>query len=232
MLNSQNKLFKKTAVELRLKGFSYPQIENRLGINRSTLSGWLSALELPKSAKEKIEKRKVKHLQRARVLAAAAHRRTREIEIKKAQAEVKKIIKSLPFGSAVREALLAMLYLAEGFKLRASIGLGNSNPGILLAFVKLLREIYQVDARKFRCYLHLRSDQDEDKEKTFWSKVLSLPLNQFRKTQFDKRTIGKKTWTGYHGVCVVYCYDAGIEKRLTAFQEFLLKKLLSRNLRA
>jgi hypothetical protein len=55
----------------------------------------------------------------------------------------------------------------------------------------------------------------------YWSKHIAIPQSQFRKAQFDRRTTGKSTHSDYHGVCAVYCYDARIEKRLTAVQEVL-----------
>lgn len=213
------------AVRLRRQGVSFPTIEKKLEVHRSTLSGWFSALKLSDSAQKIILNRKKDNLKVARVLAAKSKNLAREVKKKKVKAEVAHDFFSLPKDKTVKEALLAMLYLGEGFKRTSTIGLGNSNPRILYVFVKLLREIYQVPNSRLSCYLHLRADQNSEKEKKFWSKSLKIPLSCFRKSQIDKRTTGKKTWKNYHGVCAVYCHDAELEKHLTAWQEVLLEKL-------
>lgn len=218
---------KEKAIALRQQGDSFPMIEAKLGVRRSTLSGWLCNLKLSPRAEKIILTRKKDTIRAARVLAAQAHRGAREARKKVVEEKVRLEFSSLPFTSIVKEALLTMLYLGEGFKRRAEIGLGNSNPLILFAFVKLVREIYHVPISRLRCAVFLRADQDSDTEKMFWSKTLGIPLNQFHKTQFDKRTIGKETWGGYHGVCSVRCYDASIAKRLTAWQEILLEKIIT-----
>jgi hypothetical protein len=104
--------------------------------------------------------------------------------------------------------------------------LGNSNVQIAKMFVELLRSVYKIDNKKFRCYLHLRADQNASDEITFWSSSLGISETLFGKSQFDKRTTGKKTFLNYHGVCSVYYYDASVEKRLTAVQKIVIDKIL------
>src|SRR3989338_3993950 len=45
------------ALKLRLKGKSYNEISNLMGIPKSTLSGWFTNLELSHKAKQRIQKR-------------------------------------------------------------------------------------------------------------------------------------------------------------------------------
>lgn len=216
---------KRKAIALRRRGDSYPMIEKKLGIGRSTLSGWFRNIKLSQRAERIILRRKQQHIKEARSLAAQAHWNNREAKKKVVEENILQDFSLLSLTVVHKEALLAMLYLGEGFKRRSTVGLGNSNPRLLSLFVRLLREIYEVSNIRLSCYVHLRADQDSAKEKRFWSKVLKIPMPQFRKSQTDKRTIGKKTWKGYHGVCIVYCHDAYIEKRLTAWQELLLEKI-------
>ena len=218
---------KHEAIKLRRQGKTYPSIESTLGVSRSTLSGWFRDLELPKKAQKMIMARKQKNIQRARLLSVESYRIVREARKKAMKEKVRQDLSILPLTPLILEALLTMLYLGEGFKKSDTIGLGNSNPYILSAFVQLLRKIYKVSDIRLSCYLHLRADQDFEKEKKFWSKALRIPLSQFHRPQFDKRTFGKKTWKTYHGVCSVYCYESGLQKRLFALQEVLLEKILT-----
>lgn len=226
MRGIKDEKLKQEAIRLRRLGQSYPMIEKKLGASKSTMSNWLSGLELSKSAMRRISVRKKKNLVKLRNKALKIKHVK---QLKKKQEMQKKVINcfaACDFDVKIKELLLAMLYLGEGFKGRSCLGLGNSNPEIMRLFVKLVRNVYTVDEKKFRCFLHLRMDQKETKEKDFWSRQVGIPLNNFRKTQFDKRTAGRKTWSNYHGVCIVYYYDAAIDKRLTEVQRMIIKKVL------
>lgn len=226
MQGIKNEKLKKEAIRLRRLGESYPMINRKLWVSKSTLSGWISGLELSEGARRRIGIRKKNNLIKLRENALRI-RRVRKLELNhNLQEAVLKDFTDCGFGNRIKELLLAMLYLGEGFKGRSCIGLGNSNPDIMRLFVKLVRDIHVVDEKKFRCFLHLRMDQKEVKEKSFWSREVGIPLSGFRKTQFDKRTAGKKTWKNYHGVCIVYYYDASVDKRLTEVQKMIIKKIL------
>ena len=218
---------KKKALTLRLKGASYPEIEKQLSVNRSTLSGWLGKILLSKSAVIKIQKRKMSHLANARILAVASNRKIRLRAIKEQRNGIFKEFADKQLDKSALEFVLAALYLGEGVKIGNVLSLANSNPKIVLSFVNLVRRIYHADEDKFRCYLHLRMDQNDLEEKDYWSNALSVPISKFRKSQFDRRTLGKKTHLGYHGVCAAYYYDALLARRMAVLQEYLLDKILT-----
>lgn len=226
MRGVKNKILKQSAISLRKKGFSFPMIEAKLGIPRATLSYWFKNLVLSSSAKDRILVRKQQNLIKTRKKALVVLKQGRINEQKKLEKRISLDFENFEFDKRNKELLLVMLYLGEGFKIKSYIGLGNSNPKIALMFVKLLRDIYCIEESRLRCYLHLRMDQDYEKEILFWSNALKISKSYFGKTQFDKRTQGIKTWLGYHGVCIIYCYDARIEKRLTEIQNYLIKKIL------
>jgi len=227
MRGVKNLKLKEEATLLRKRGFTYPMIEKKLSVSRATLSGWFVGLELSNTVKAKLLNRKKDHLAHIRAIALDLLKTKRENVICKIKNKIEDDFFSFNFDKNVSELLLAILYLGEGFKkTRSHIGLGNSEPSIVLIFVKLLRSIYNVENTRFRCYLHLRFDQNEKNEKKFWSNYLQIPEKYFRKTQFDKRTQGKKTWDNYRGVCAVYCYDAKIEKRIVYLQKYLINKIL------
>ncbi len=215
---------KKEATLLRKSGYTYPQIEKKLGVARGTLSGWLKGLKLSDKIQSQLLETKRSNLVIAQKKSVSIRLAKTQKENDTVLREIKKLMDQTIWTVNLKEFMLGTLYLGEGFKRRSTVALGNSNPLILKVFVSLLRSIYQVEERKFRCYLYLRYDQDEKVEKNFWSRQLNIPMSQFRKTQFDKRTLGKKTWIGYHGVCAVYYYDTKVEKRLTAVQSLLLEK--------
>jgi hypothetical protein len=218
---------KSKAIALRLGGASYSQIEERLGVCKSTLSGWLGKLSIPAGAQRMIKDRKLVHLAEARFLAAGSHRQSRIDRMAEQKSLIYRKYADKKLDAEALELLLAALYLGEGVKKDNVIALANANPKIVSAFVNLVRWVYQADENRFKCFLHLRMDQSDDAEKNYWSNALSIPIEKFGKSQFDRRTLGKKTHLGYHGVCIAYYYDARLAHRLMALQECLLDKILT-----
>lgn len=106
-----------------------------------------------------------------------------------------------------------MLYLGEGFK-GDECGMGNSDPLILRFFINSLVKLYNIDIKKIKCDLHLRADQNDLQMKKYWSAELGVPLENFRKTSFDKRTEGKATFEDYKGVCIVRTGNVAIQRKL------------------
>jgi hypothetical protein len=120
---------------------------------------------------------------------------------------------------------LSFLYLGEGFKARVGAGMGNSDCKILRFFVNILRSEFKVPVEKLKCELHLRADQDSEELKKYWSQSLSIPLANFTYIAKDKRTVGKPTYSGYKGVCVVRCGNPHIQRYLVSLAEQYLQIL-------
>lgn len=226
MRGIKNLALKNQAVLLRKKGLSYNEIGLKLGVGKSTLNGWFSGLVLSEKIKKILLDKKNNNLIVIRNKALVSLKNKRDGQYNVLKSEMDRTLSQINFDKNTKEAMLAMLYLGEGFKAKSVIGLGNSNSGIMSLFVGLLRSIYKIEEEKFRIFLHLRYDQNDVLEKKYWSKLLSIPLNKFGKTQFDQRTKGSKTWSEYHGVCAAYYYDARIEKRLTILQKSIINTLV------
>jgi AcrR family transcriptional regulator len=227
MRGVKNEELKLAATKLILKGFSYPMIAKELGTPKATMNSWFKGLKLSDKTKAILLQRKQNHLLLVRQKAIEVLRKNRFALQEVLRQTIEKDFSRLELSAQFKELLLTMLYLGEGFKMRSTVGMGNSNSEIMAAFVTMLREIYNVADERFSCYLHLRCDQDSEQETIYWSKIIKIGKDRFRKPQFDKRTLGIRTWESYHGVCVVYCNDARIEKRLTILQKYILKRLMA-----
>ncbi len=213
---------KNEAISLRKKGLAIRYIENKLGIPRSTLSGWFKNIKLSEEQQQKLTEDWKNGLTTARKKAATWHIEDGNRRRKIIRQEVESFTSNIKIGKEMGELILATFYLAEGGKTEDSFAIANSNPEILLGIVSLLRKVFIIDESKFRCALHLRKDQDENKAKEFWSTILGVPKTQFIKTQFDKRTI-KKTYEHYKGVCVLIYYDMALQRRILYLGEEVLK---------
>ncbi len=207
---------KPAAEKLRKSGASLRDVEKKLEIPRSTLSGWFRHVELTDKQKLRLKNRKAEALVFARKKAVEVHRAARERAIQDAQKRAQVIFESSDVRKreAVQKIALAALYLGEGFKRSAGLGLGNSDVRIVKFFVDCLRSVYGIPAEKMRCELYLRSDQSVKNEKRYWSKALKVPISRFTFASVDSRTKGKKTFVGYHGVCAVRCGAVEIEREI------------------
>lgn len=218
---------KQSALMLRKRGASIRAVEKKLGIPRSTLSGWFKHIHLSDALERKLLEKWRLALIRARKKAAERHNTEKEKRIHKAAKEAQAVVKAININHlAVLELALAMLYLGEGTKNSYNIRMANSNPDILKTFIKLLYLTYGIDTRDIRCGLNLRADQNPFKIKRFWSRHLEIPLENFTYIFVDKRTVVSKTYPTYMGVCIVRCGNIALKRRIEAISNQFCRKIL------
>mgnify|MGYP001590155369 FL=1 len=219
---------KEKALALRKRGFSIRNIELRLGIPRSTLSGWVKNIKLSKNQKKALRKNFINGLITARKLAVIWHNQQKENRLSHAKNEAEKILEKIDISNKeIAELSLAMLYLGEGFKKKSVTGVGNSDPLILILFISLVKKIYSLKKEDFVCNLHLRADQNPEELISYWSKILKIPKINFGKSSIDKRTLGSKTYSDYRGVCVVRCGNVAIQRKLVYLSRTYCEKIIA-----
>ena len=221
-MSKTNPILKKRAIKLRKQGLSIREIEKKLKIARSTLSGWLKSTTLTKTQKQVLYKQWEGGLEKARIKAAKINHDAKRARIEKIEKEAQQYLNSLKLNNKILEIFLTGLYLGDGFKTGGRVALGSSNPLISKTFVILLKKLYNIDENKLRVAVYARADQNIKETESYWSRLLKIPKKQFYKTQIDKRTYGKKTYPDYKGVCcIIYC-DTALQRRLIAIsKEFL-----------
>lgn len=219
------------AVRLRKRGLSIGKIERRLGIRRSTLSGWLKNIPLSVKQKKKLLQDWKNGLVKARKKAVLWHNAQKEKRLQEAKEGALKILEEIDSNNQViHELALAMLYIREGSKKALDTALGSSDALLLQFFLAILRRVYKVDENKIRCELSLRADQDPQKMKRYWSRVLKIPIGSFKRVNLDKRTAGVKTYSYYKGVCNIRCGTVAIQRRLVNIGNLYCKQVIDRYL--
>lgn len=199
-------------IKLRKKGTSIGVINKKYGIPKSTLSCWFRKVKLTKRQKDKIYKEATIKMDNARKKALIWHHSQKESRILKAKLEADSVINKIKTNDiSVLELALSLLYLGEGSKDNLT-SMGNANPLVLNFFIKAVKRIHPM-ARLGRCQLHLRSDQNELDAIKYWSKELKIDKGQFDFVK-DKRIAKSKTYSHYHGVCVVRFTEIAIQRRL------------------
>lgn len=228
----QSKWFglKEEAIKLRKEGTSMTNIESRLGIPRSTLSGWFKNIQLSQPIKRKLRENSKNALHEARKKAVLWHNAQKAKRLQEAKDEAGNVLDGINTDDPhILELALAMLYLGEGFK-TGKTALGNSDPLILKFFLAMTKRIFNVDIKKIRCELHLRADQDPQKMKEYWSQELHIPIENFKHVAIDKRTIGSKTYPHYKGVCIIDFATVAIQREIVYLGNLFCRNIVDQHL--
>ena len=142
------------------------EIEQRLGIARSTVSRWVREIELTDHQREDLQARGESARVRARRICYLARRRRFQEEGRKAAQQ----------GDPIHAAG-CMLYWAEGSKTRNTAQITNADPDVLRFFVEFLRRYFDVPDDQFRLTCNLFADHlpRQREVERFWLDTMNLP---------------------------------------------------------
>ncbi|MDO8633105.1 MAG: hypothetical protein Q7K38_00975 [Candidatus Wildermuthbacteria bacterium] len=217
---------KPRVVALRKLGKTYGEIRRTLGIiiPKSTLSDWCSNILLSPEQQAAVNRTAKKASDRGLATAWLINKARRVEYIKTVKGRVIHLSRRIEDKDTAKIAL-AMLYLGEGAKRTSgSLMFGNSDPSVVGLFLRLLRNCYEIDERKFRCTLQCRADQDIKKLEKLWSRTTKIPLSQFYSARIDPRTIGKPSMNpDYKGVCRIDYFSGDIFIELKQIVEVIFE---------
>lgn len=181
---------------------SYSQIKAKIGISKSTLSGWLSDMPLSKERINELQANSEVRIEKYRITMQKKKDVRRE-------AVYKKVSNDLSCSTDVNFVAGFYLYWGEGTKsAECSTALTNSDPSIVRCFVSWLESL-GVPRERIKVKIHTYTDQNELQLRKFWSKVLDVPLANFNKTYVKKTSAFAKTYRGMfpYGTCVVMYHN-------------------------
>lgn len=214
-------------------GRTYGEINHELEIklSKSTLSSICKKVELPLDYSSRIEKLNFENINKARAIAHEMTKIKREEflgKIKTGNVPIANLI----IDKSTAKIALSMLCLGEASKYstkRRSFSLGNSDPRIIMLFIKLLELCFDnFDAGKIRCSVQCRADQDTNKLEEYWHLVTGIPKNLFYKPLIDPRTVGKPTLKlDYKGVLRVYYFDTKVHQDLESLADLIYNRVIA-----
>lgn len=187
-----NIVLKNKAKSLRRNGYTVRDIAKKLGISFSTVSFWCRDIKLSRSVINKMKfvkkSRSIKGL-----LRYSEKRREQRIE----NVILQKNIGAKMVGNLSRRDIIMIglgLYWGEGYKeSNGEMGFTNSNPNMILFYLKWLFNTYQINKERltFRLSLNNFFKKKERDIKNFWTKFLKVDDEQFTKTTFIKTKLKK-----------------------------------------
>lgn len=203
------------ALSLRKQGMSYSQIRKTLKVSKSTLSIWLHEMPLSEERIRELQRRGWEKNEAALERFRNTMRRKREERLKEIYKIQKK--KFLPLNNCSFFIAGLFLYWGEGTKCRRDgLSISNTDPSVIRFFIRWLNKSLNIPREKMRVGLHLYKDMNIDREMKFWSKLLSIPLQQFIRPYIKKTSserINHKGGFG-HGTCNLRINSVSIAEKI------------------
>lgn len=204
------------ARQMRRDGATYNQLQRKLGVAKSTLNSWFKDLPHPNHMYFIDQK---SWLAEIRKLSAAVNRKKRQDGMAKISQKVKKEIGEweLLKSRETQKSLLSMLYWAEGQKLPergTPLKFANTDPKLVLLFLTLLRNCYQIDETKLRIQIHVHWYHNQRKVQRFWSKLLNIDESLFNKIYVKQRSKTKRFRKNFAGICFVIYYSVNLRREI------------------
>ncbi len=208
---------KQQAISLRLKGMSYSQIKEKVGVSKSTLSLWLEKYPLSPERIRELQSPSPQRIERCRNTKLRKKQEKLDFVYKQAKADLSRLSK--------REMYLAglFLYWGEGTKTaRASLALTNTDPSMMRFFVSWM-ELLGVPRTELKVRLHLYIDMDAAKQIRFWSDVLKIPPENFMKPYIKDSKFSSLTYKNSfgQGTCSVTYGNARLHDKVMMSLKYL-----------
>lgn len=181
------------AIDMRKRGFSYSEIENRLHIPKSTLSYWLKGIKL---TPEQIQKFSDRRTEAAKQNALKKISKTRKMieEIRNSSAkDVKEISKKELWLMGV------VLYWKNGNKsdLKKGVHFSSSDPAMIKLFLEWLKEVGGIQDKEIRFDIFVKGNKAVSKVVEHWSRVTKFPRDYFSKVYCQKQSTKRGSNYGF-----------------------------------
>jgi hypothetical protein len=198
-------------LQMRKKGASYSQIKTKLGVSKSTLAYWLKDLPLSPQRMRELRDWNQHRIERYR----ETRRQQRGAHLKRIYAAERKNI--LPLSK--RDIFIGglFLYWGEGGKTSpAELTFSNADSAMLKWFILWARKTFGIAPNRFRVRVHLYADMNIAQELKFWSRILNIPLSQFRRPYIKKSKRSELTYKNLfgHGTCNLHIRNAELTKKV------------------
>lgn len=191
VVQSLKKFKKETAVELRKKGFSYSEIQEKIKTPKSTVSFWLKDIKLTDHQTQKLKDK------RSKIARKNFENRTLKIE---KQIEETKNSSAKDIGNISKRELWLMgvtLYWLRRNKndFRNGVMFTSSNPELIKLFLKWLKEIGGITNEEIKFDLFLKkskimSEELLKKAINFWSNAIGYPKEKFLRHVYFQKSDG------------------------------------------
>lgn len=206
-------LLRERAIKLRLQGQTYGQIRKQLSVSKSTLSDWLSKLPLTEDQLKILSQNKESSLELGREKFREVFRKKRLNRLK--QTLDNQIKELLPLSNKELFLTGVFLYWGEGAKKHGAVTISNTDPRVVRFALHWMTESLKIPKQKIKINLHLYKDMNIKEAISFWSTILDIPKDQFRKPYIKKTNREGLTYKSYgHGTCRLYAGSVELSEKI------------------
>lgn len=223
------KLLQGKILLFRKKGKSYRQIEELLGVSRSTIHYWARHVELTQKQKFCLDERR----RVGRLLGALKQKQNFLERVdsvrKQAFTESKIYISDALWVAGVS------LYMAEGRKQKPwnqqrQLSFVNSDPNMAILFIVFCKKYFHVKDSDFIYDLYIHKDSDAQGARNYWAlelKILSVLIRTYYKNG-NKNSRRHNRFENYHGVISVTVKKSSLFNHKIAFWwQYMLESLFN-----
>lgn len=193
-----NPLRKKTeAINLRKQGYSYSEIHDKIGIPKSTLSGWFKYIPFTVKEKKIIEKKLAQKQIVGYEHSALVNKKRRIEREEKAEEKAKKLFNKYKNRS---DFLIGVsLYWAEGSKKSHCFQFINSDSDMIRFMQKWILNYIEPKKENLKYRLFIHKPYSDESLENFWSDIVSEPTKKFQKTIVKPTNYNQKKNLEYKG---------------------------------
>lgn len=225
----RNLLHYQRALFLRKKkGYSYNEIREEIPVPKSTLSNWLSEIELTKKQQHRIHKNwldKVRKHNKKHNLGEW-NRKKRQKEITAIRVQAKKEVNTMTPDQLFIAGI--MLYWAEGAKGGKDVQISNADPLFILFIMHWFRKSLCISEDQFKASIHYHEGQNEDEINKYWSKLTGIPLIQFNRSFKKPPGTGHRTHYLQWGVLRIRIRcSANLFHKISGWKDGLIEQHIS-----
>jgi hypothetical protein len=209
------------ASKLRQKNKSYNEISRILGISKSTLSDWFKNDKSSQKTKLVLSNWRNNPVVAARIKKLVKFNKKRWEKWR----EAARIKARKEFGQLSKNPLFiagVMSYWAEGDSgVKNPVRFTNTDPRMVALYTRFIGGVLKIPTKNIRIGLILYPDLIEDECINFWSKITSVPREQFHKVQYIKGRHSTRRLE--HGICMVTCLGRQLKEKILIWIDLLSK---------
>lgn len=216
---------KENAIEMRKIGKSYKEIQETLGVPKSTLSDWFSKKEWSDSIRQRL----VSSAQRNNTIHLLNLNKVRGLHLARAyesaREEARKEFESLKYDPLFISGV--MLYWGEGAKdPKQGVKLTSGDAEMVKFYVEFLTKSCRIPIEKIRGYVLTYPEIEGKTSQAYWSQKTGLPWEQFTRSSVIANRQAKRR-LGW-GVCTVSVGSTYFKQKILEWIKLLPKELLSK----
>jgi transcriptional regulator with XRE-family HTH domain len=205
------------ARELRAQAWTLQEIADELGVARGTVSVWVRDVDFtPKPRNRGAASQRPHPLHLAKLA-----------EIDQCREEAADLIGDVSDRDLLMLAL--GLYAGEGSKSDGSVVFANSDPVLVVVFLRWLRTQLEVDESRLRLRVYLHADLDLDAAQQHWTAVTGIPVEQFNQPYRPIASATRRTNRHDFGCVAVVVHSKVMHRRVMALIEAVTSVLAFRD---